>query len=66
MLDNVQRRRRGTGRWSMYFFCAIMIAGLYVYNARPGSTMSTQDFSMIVAVAVFSFLGLVDHIRRAR
>jgi len=50
----------------MYFFCAIMIAGLYVYNARPGSTMSTQDFSMIVAVAVFSFLGLVDHIRRAR
>jgi hypothetical protein len=65
MLDDVQRRGRGAGRWSMYFFCAIMIAGLYIYNARPGS-MGTQDFSMIVAVAVFSFLGLVDHIRRTR
>jgi len=49
----------------MYFFFAIVVAGIYVSTARPGM-LGTRDFAMILAVAVFSFLGLIDNISRRR
>jgi len=64
MLVDVSWRTLG---WEdrMYFFFAVVVAFLYVSTASPGS-LSTADFGMIVAVAVFSFLGLVDNIQRRR
>jgi hypothetical protein len=47
----------------MYFFFAIVVAGLYCLNARAGA-LRTQDLALIIAVAVFSMLGLIDQIRR--
>ena len=47
----------------MYFFFAIATALFYVSTARPGA-LTSRDFTMILAVAVLSLLGLVDGIRR--
>jgi hypothetical protein len=47
----------------MYLLFAIATAFFYVTTARPGS-LTTRDFCMIAAVAVFSILGLTDGIRR--
>jgi len=47
----------------MYFFFAVATAGLYIATARPGM-IRDQDMFLIVAVAVFSMLGLVDNMKR--
>jgi len=47
----------------MYLLFAIATAFFYVSTARPGA-LTTRDFCMIVAVAVFSVLGVKDGIPR--
>ena len=47
----------------MYFYFAVAFAGFYIATARPGM-MRDQDLAMIVAVAVYSMLGLVDSLKR--